>query len=160
MPPIRGIEHKIDIIPGAPLPNRPAYRCDPLETKELEAQVDELLKKGFVRESLSPCVVPVLLVPKKDGTWRMCMDCRAINKITTRYSHPIPRLDDMLDGLINACIFSKIDLLSGYHQIRMHEGDEWKTPFKTKFTLMPLYLHEIDEPCPSTLHRSFFGCLL
>ncbi|XP_052193846.1 uncharacterized protein LOC127802180 [Diospyros lotus] len=89
LPPIRGIEHQIDFIPGATIPNRPAYRSNPEETKELQRQVQELMEKGYVRESLSPCAVPVLLVPKKDGSWRMCIDCRAVNNITPP---PPPRL--------------------------------------------------------------------
>jgi len=81
------------------VPNRPAYRTNPEESKEIQKQVNELLEKGWVQHSMSLCVMSVILVPKKDGTWRMCINCRAINNITIKYMHPIPRLDDLLDEL-------------------------------------------------------------
>jgi hypothetical protein len=109
LPPLRGIEHQIDLIPGASLLNRAPYRTNLEETKEIQRQVQELLDKGYVRESLSPCAVPVILVSKKDGSRRMCADCREINNITIRYRHPIPRLDDMFDELSGVVVFSKVD---------------------------------------------------
>ena len=84
LPPIRGIEHQINFLPSTTFPNRPAYKSNPKETKELQRQVEELLMKGRVRESMSPCAMSMLLVPKKDGTWRMCVDSRAINNMTVK----------------------------------------------------------------------------
>ncbi|RDX78986.1 hypothetical protein CR513_40647, partial [Mucuna pruriens] len=124
LPPSRGIEHQINLIPGCPIPNRPTYRTNLEETKEIQKQVKELLQKDFVRENLSPCSVPFILVLKKDRTWCTCVDNRAINKITIKYRYPIPRLDDVFDKLFE-----------WIHQIRMKEGDEWKTTLKTKYDL-------------------------
>ncbi|XP_074283141.1 uncharacterized protein LOC141607684 [Silene latifolia] len=99
LPPLRGIKHQIDLVPGSIIPNILAYKSDPTTTKELKSEIEELMAKGFVIESLSPCVVPALLVPKKDGSWRICIDSKAINNKTVKYRFSITRLDDMLDEL-------------------------------------------------------------
>jgi hypothetical protein len=117
--PIRSISHHIELIPGASLPNKETYRLTPQENEEIKRQVHDLMEKGLVREILSPCVVPTVLSPKKDGGWRMSIDSIAIEKITIGYIFPLPRMDDLMDCLSGTNYFSKIDLKSGYHWTRM-----------------------------------------
>jgi hypothetical protein len=132
LPPKRGIQHEIQLQQDCPLPNIGMYRMSVMENAEIKKQIQELLDKGVIVPSTSPCGSPIVLVLKKDGTWRMCVDFRALNKITVKNHYPLPRIDDLLDQLKDAKYFTKLDLRSRYHQIRIAEGDTWKTAFKTK----------------------------
>jgi hypothetical protein len=132
LPPRRGNQHEIQLQQDCPLPNIGMYRMSVMENDEIKKQIQELLDKGVIVPSTSPCGSPIVLVPKKDGTWRMCVDFRALNKITVKNRYPLPRIDDLLDQLKYAKYFTKLDLRSGYHQIRIVEGDTWKTTFKIK----------------------------
>jgi hypothetical protein len=114
LPPEREVEFSIDLVPGtAPISVSP-YRMAPLELRELKGQLEELMAKHFVRPSVSPWGAPVLLVKKKDGGMRLCIDYRRLNKATIKNKYPLPRINDLLDQLKGACVFSKIDLRSGF----------------------------------------------
>ncbi|KAI3717497.1 hypothetical protein L1987_69148 [Smallanthus sonchifolius] len=145
LPPVRQVEFRIDLVPGAnPIAKSP-YRLAPSELQELSSQLQELLDKGFIRPSFSPWGAPVLFVKKKDGTFRMCIDYRELNKLTTKNRYPLPRIDDLFDQLQGATCFSKIDLRSGYHQLRVHDDEIPKTTFRTRyghyeFVVMPFGL--------------------
>ncbi|GAU29982.1 hypothetical protein TSUD_360970 [Trifolium subterraneum] len=133
LPPEREIEFSIDLVPGSQPISVAPYRMSPLELRELKSQLEELLQKHFIRPSVSPWGAPVLLVKKKDGTMRLCIDYRQLNKVTIKNKYPLPRIDDLLDQLRGATIFSKIDLRSGYHQIRIRTSDVSKTAFRTRY---------------------------
>ena len=119
LPPLRNINHPIDLVPGSKPCSKVPYRMSKVEQEEIKKQVEELVNSGYIVPSSSPFGAPVLLVDKKDGTKRMCIDYRALNKITIKNRYPIPRIDDLLDELGGSTFFSKIDLRSGYHQIRI-----------------------------------------
>ncbi|GKA37680.1 putative reverse transcriptase domain-containing protein [Tanacetum coccineum] len=131
--PARQVEFCIDLIPGAAPVARAPYRLAPSEMKELSKQLQELLEKGFIRPSSSPWGAPVLFVKKKDGSFRMCIDYRELNKLTIKNRYPLPRIDDLFDQLQGSSVYSKIDLRSGYHQLRIREEDIPITAFRTRY---------------------------
>ncbi|KAJ0854279.1 putative nucleotidyltransferase, Ribonuclease H [Helianthus annuus] len=133
LPPSRQVEFRIDIISGAAPVARAPYRLAPTEMKELRTQLDELLAKGFIKPSSSPWGAPVLFVKKKDGSMRLCIDYRELNKVTIKNRYPLPRIDDLFDQLQGASYFSKIDLRSGYHQLKVRDEDVHKTAFRTRY---------------------------
>ena len=133
LPPRRVVDHKIETDPKERIPTRPIYRLSFFELQELKQQLADMTEKGFIRPSVSPFGAPVLFVKKKDGSLRMCVDYRGLNKVTRKNSYPLPRIDDLFDQLQGARIFSKIDLRSGYHQVRVAEEDIPKTAFRTRY---------------------------
>jgi len=125
----------IPLRPDSVPPKRPMFRYSPAELKEMQTQVQEMVEQGLVQNSTSPYGSPVLFVKKKDNTLRMCIDFRGLNKITVPNRYPLPRIDDLLDRLQGAKVFSSLDLLSAYHQIRLNSQDQPKTAFRTPFGL-------------------------
>ncbi|GAU36214.1 hypothetical protein TSUD_363690 [Trifolium subterraneum] len=142
LPPEREVEFSIDLVPGTSPISMAPYRMSASELNELKKQLEELLEKKFIRPSVSPWGAPVLLVKKKEGSMRLCIDYRQLNKATIKNKYPLPRIDDLMDQLVGACVFSKIDLRSGYHQIRVKTEDVPKTAFRLRYghyeyTVMP-----------------------
>jgi hypothetical protein len=135
MPPDRDIEFSIELLPRtAPISKRP-YRMDVKDLVELKKQIEELLEKGFIRPSSSPWGAPVLFVNKKDGSRRMCVDYRSLNEVTIKNKYPLPRIEYLFDQMKGAKILSKIDLRSGYHQLKIRVEDVPKTAFTTRYGL-------------------------
>ncbi|GJT03464.1 putative reverse transcriptase domain-containing protein [Tanacetum coccineum] len=163
LPPTRPVEFQIDLVPGAAPVARAPYRLAPSEMKELSEQLQELSDKGFIRPSSSPWGAPVLFVKKKDGSFRMCIDYRELNKLTVKNRYPLPRIDDLFDQLQGSSIYSKIDLRSGYHQLRVREQDVPKTAFRTRyghyeFQVMPFGLQ--NAPANEREHEEHLKTIL
>ena len=133
VPPEREVDLSIEVVQGTTPISRAPYRMALTELKELKTQLQELLDMGFIRTSVSPWGASVLFVKKKDETLRICIDYRKINKVTVKNKHPLPRIEDLFDQLKRASVFSKIDLRSGYYQLRVKEVDVLKAAFRTRY---------------------------
>ncbi|GJP37609.1 hypothetical protein CLOM_g22000 [Closterium sp. NIES-68] len=160
LPSERDHDHKIELEPGAQPTIRTQWRLTQLELDELRCQLDYLLEKGFVRPSTSPFAAPILFTPKKDGGLRMCIDYRALNRVTIKSRYPIPRADKLIDQLRGAKFFSKIDVRGAYHQIRVTEADRYKTAFRTRYgsyeyTVMPFGLTNAPSTFQLTMNEVF-----
>ena len=139
------MEFTIDLLPGTDPIYLTPYRMAPAELRELKIQLQELVEKGFIQPSVSPWGAPVLFVRKKDGTLRLCIDYQQLNRVTIKNCYPLPRINDLFDQLRGACVFSKIDLRSGYYQLKVRSEDVPKTAFRTRyghyeFLVMPFRL--------------------
>ena len=154
------IEFVIELIPGTEPISIPPYRMVPAELKELKAQLEELLSKGFIRPSTSPWGAPVLFVKKRDGSLRLCIDYRQLNRATIRNQYPLPRIDELFDQLQGSWVYSMIDLRSGYHQLKVRENDVSKTYFRTRyghyeFLVMPFGLTNAPAAFMDLMNRVF-----
>jgi hypothetical protein len=164
LPPEREVEFGIEVVPGTTPISKSPYRMAPAELKELKAQLEEMLESGFIRPSTSPWGAPVLFVKKKDGTLRLCIDYRELNKVTVKNRYPLPRIDDLFDQLQGSSIYSKIDLRTGYHQLRIRPTDVEKTAFRTRYghyeyMVMPFGLTNAPAAFMDMMQRVFHDLL-
>ena len=160
LPPEREVEFTIDLIPRTEPISIPSYRMAPTELRELKAQLEELLSKGFIRPSIFPWGAPILFVKKKDGSLQLCIDYRQLNRVTIRNQYPLPRIDELFHQLQGSRVYSKIDLRSGYHQLRVQESDVPKTAFRTRyghyeFLVMPFGLTNAPAAFMDLMNRVF-----
>ena len=161
-PPAGRTAHRIDLIPGAAPSYVPRYRKPPQQEEEIERQVDELLKKGKLQESTSAFGHNPVLVPKKDGRWRLCVNFKPLNKITVKQKFPMPRVDELLDRLQGSAVYSSIDFTDAFLQIPIHPADRHKTAFHTRtrkleYTCMPFGLVNAPAELQRQVNRDFAG---
>lgn len=164
LPPTRGAEHQILLKPGSVPKHQFPYRTSHDHKDEIEKIVNELLQTGIIQHNKSPFVFPVILLKKKDGTWRMCVDYMYLNELTIKHDYPIPIIDELLDELCGSSVFSKIDLISGYFQILMKPEHRYLTDFRThnghyEFLVMPFGLCNAPATFQSLLNLVFKDCL-
>ena len=161
LPPRRDIDHKIELLPGTFAPAQSPYRMAPKELVELRKQLNELLDDGLIRSSKAPYGAPFLFQKKQDRTMRMCVDYRALNKATIKNKYSIPLVQNLMDKLSKACWFIKIDLRTGYGNIRIVEGDEPKTTCVTRyesyeFLVMPFGLTNVPTTFCNLMNNVLF----
>jgi hypothetical protein len=160
LPPNREIEFTIDLLPGKRPISKAPYRMAPLELRKLKEQMQELLDRGFIRPSVSPWGSPVLFVKKNDGSMRLCINYKELNKATVKNKYSLPRINDLFDQLHGSQVFSKIDLRSGYHQLKIKEEDVPKTAFRTRyghyeFLVMPFEITNAPAAFMDMMNRTF-----
>ena len=160
LPPHRDVDFGIELHPGISPISMTPNRMAPPELQELRVQLQELLDKGFIRPSTSPWGAPVLFAKKKDKTLRLCINYRQLNRVTIKNRYPLPRIDDLFDQLRGARVYIKIDLRTGYHQLRVRETDIPKMTFRTRyghfeFTVMPFGLTNVLASFMDLMHRVF-----
>ncbi|TAQ83095.1 hypothetical protein B7494_g8581 [Chlorociboria aeruginascens] len=164
LPRHRNTDHEIKLTPGGEPPYLRTYNLSPGELKVLEEYIDEALKKGWIRPSSSPAGAPILFTLKKNGKLRLCVDYRGLNAITVKNRYPLPLIGEMLDRLNGATVFSKLDLTNAYYRIRIKEGDEWKTAFRTKYghfeyMVMPFGLTNAPATFQSYINHALKGLI-
>lgn len=164
LPSFKNTDHEIDLKPGTVPPVGPIYSLSAHELKILKEYLDENLAKGRIRHSRSPAASPVLFVPKKDGSLRLCVDYRGLNRITIKNRYPLPLISEIMDRASGAKFFSKLDVKDAYYRIRVKEGDEWKTAFRTRYGLyeylvMPFGLTNAPATFQSYIHQALGGLL-
>ena len=156
-------EHRIETEGNDP-PYGPLYNLSVKELKSLREYLDDALAKGWIRASTSPAGAPILFVPKKDGGLRLCVDYRGLNKITKKNRYPLPLISETLDRMVGAAVFTKLDLKDAYHRLRIKEGDEWKTAFRTryghfKYLIMPFKLTNAPATFQAYINHAIRGLL-
>lgn len=164
LPSSNAYDHAIDLVPGAHVPYGPIYPLSQKELQVLRQYIDENVKNGRIRPSKSPAGAPILFVPKPDGTLRLCVDYRGLNKVSVKNRYPLPLISEILDRLARAKIFSKIDIQDAYYRIRIKKGDEWKTAFRTRYghyeyTVMPFGLTNAPATFQNYIHTALHDVL-